>query len=198
MQTCKDRKTAIKSLSEDQVKKITTEMKGIIKGKVKDVVATNSVFQEFIDIAIVLSKEKFFKNKNINEVTSVLLDLIENKKIYFGISDHVPNVIVAVVPQKGGSSYLTIMAPSNWKTLLREDPDYQMGTVIYIASHCKDFSNGVDLHKEDEKAQQRAMSYEVELINYLKEKKKEVRLNEYQEEICKKFPNGHSSCNCHY
>ncbi|RTK94356.1 MAG: hypothetical protein EKK64_08575 [Neisseriaceae bacterium] len=198
MQICKDRKKAIESLSQDQVKKITNEMKGIIRGKITNVSSTNSVFQEFIDVAIVLSKDKFFKNKNINNVTSALLDLIENKKIYFGISDHVPNVIVAIVPQKDGNPYLTIMAPSNWPSLLRDDPDYQMGTVVYISSHCKDFANGIDLKEESEKSQNRAMSYEVELINYLKEKKKEIKLNEYQEEICKKFPNGHSSCDCHY
>jgi len=100
--------------------------------------------------------------------------------------------------QKDGKTYLTIIAPSNWGALLREDPDYHMGSVIYIASHCKDYSNNINLKEESKKVQERAMSFEAELINYLKTNKNKVKINQYQESICEKFPNGVSSCASHY
>ena len=150
---------------------------------------------EFTDIVDMLRKDKHIKLSPINDLMALFWDLVGNKVCPAAMAN-VPTLSFWCEIHNNKSAAFVIM-PENWHDMLVENPHYQMGAMVFAASHAKDYWN--EKYVQGEKGVlQRAYSFESELLHYFKANVEGFKPNEYQTKIMAKFPLGIKSCDSHY
>lgn len=144
---------------------------------------------------IVTSFMGSFPHPKITELMSLFFNLVGNKI-----------TPAAVIGAKGTSIYFyfeiqpglraaAVVVPANWLELVRENPRFQCGAMIYTASKAQDYYNdqlGRDL------MQQRGMAYEAEYLKVVQTEAPSYQMNEYQQKVLAAFPEGLSSLEGRY
>ena len=151
---------------------------------------------EFSDIVDVMRKNKYIDLKSINELATLFWRLVGNRICPVAISDVVPTLSFwcEIKPDKRCAF---ILLPEKWHDILIENPHYQMGAMIFAASHAKDYWNDKYLEGRQQ-VLDRAFSSEAELLHHFSKNVLGFKPNDYQKQIMDKYPKGMKSCEHHY
>lgn len=141
-----------------------------------------------------LRTPEHFPNKNINKLMILFWRLVGNKITPAAIAPPV-KTLSFWAEVKGLESIAVVMVPSNWVKMCHDEKWMQLGGLCYVASQAADYWHAKIFNRED--TIKRAQAYEAEFLNQLKTMVK-FDLNEYQQEVLNKFPNGLESCSLVY
>lgn len=129
---------------------------------------------------------------SINILMRLFWRLVGNKVVPSAMGG-VPTVsFLAEVRQ--GKSVGMVICPIDWLERIQQDPYYQMGALIYVASQAKDYWNHKFVPGSKKEILARAYSCEAEFLHFLKTTDPVGFVpNPYQQKIMDEYPNGIAS-----
>lgn len=126
------------------------------------------------------------------EIRSLMTDvwnIYHHRHVLMAIGPNVPSLSISVVQNKNGIVQALTFAPYAWPQMVKQDPSMELGAILSIGSQVVDYYNEKLLSKEDSRiSKERALSYEAEYLRLIK--RDGVALNQYQEDVLVKYPNG--------
>jgi hypothetical protein len=128
-----------------------------------------------------------FQNAAISDLMSYVWDIYHYNHVMMALGPNIPSLSIAVTGTKGNLRALTFV-PHNWAEMIKEDPVMQLGAVLFVGSQATDFYNNRFATKEESLLSRvRATSYEAEYLRLIQDSSK---LNDYQQSVLAKYPNG--------
>lgn len=135
-----------------------------------------------------LKSKEFLDCPLINDLGKILWDMVSNSYCPVAISDAMKSLHFLGVGKSEDytDTKALILMPPTWFDMAKKEPLMQLGAIVYIASHAKDYWN----KKLGEESIPRGQSLEVELIKRMIKKYGEIPLTGYQNYILRQFPEG--------
>lgn len=152
---------------------------------------------EFSELVDVMRNPEHLPLPSINALMTLFWRLVGNKISPVAMTDAVPTLSFWA-EIRGGRTLAFILCPIKWYEMLREDPHYQMGALVFAASQSKDYWNHQMLPHTRKAVKDRAWSSEAELLLYFARTSPKFKPNEYQQKIMQEYPLGIKSCSDHY
>lgn len=92
-----------------------------------------------------------------------------------------------------------VICPEDWLDKVQQDPYYQMGALVYVASQAKDYWNHKFVPNSKKEIFARAYSYEAEWLHFLAATDPAgFQPNAYQQKLMAEYPQGIASVPSHY
>ncbi|GIW63754.1 MAG: hypothetical protein KatS3mg091_556 [Patescibacteria group bacterium] len=152
------------------------------------------VFDSLVDF---LRNPDKFPDPQINQLVTLLWSLIGNKDITVVLDQwNFPSVSFAVLGNNIEQQPILII-PRDFIIKVAEDPVFQLGMIVYMASQARDFYTGKIKEGSSDILTRRARAWEAQALLTLEEMAQkegvQLTLNKYQLEILQENPNGLSS-----
>lgn len=97
-----------------------------------------------------------------------------------------PNLTASSIPR--GTYFATVFKPHHWVDLVKENPQLQLGALVYTASKCADFYRSPDDMQQIDIIETRARAYEAQYL--LSVPASQLQLTPHQEDVLRAFPKG--------
>jgi hypothetical protein len=127
-----------------------------------------------------------FPNVSIRKLAVLLWDVCGSNTVRLGLGPDVPTLTFGLMGHDA-----MLFAPNNWDEMIKAEPLYQMGGVVFCGAQVCDFYSGkITSTEEAQVTARRSRGYEAEYILTLQKINRNVKLNEYQQGLLKDFPQG--------
>lgn len=148
---------------------------------------------KFFDKAVdTLRNPETFPNKHINELVTLLWRLVGNRMVPM-CGGPVPTLSFTALGNPTGL-VAAVVSPQNWPDMFEEDPMYQMGAIVFVASQCRDFYNSkLNANPKtlaDKSVVRRAKCYEAEFLLTILGIDSTYQFNSYQKHVLEVAPQG--------
>ena len=137
------------------------------------------------DVVDFLRNPAMFDCPKVNDLMQLVRHIFEHKVVPIGIGPPVDTPTLVVVP-----AGVVICMPPDWHDKMEQDPQMQIGAVVYTGSNVRDYFRGNILSPlDDETIKDRASSYEAEYLHAIK-RLGITEFDEYQQQLMTQFPDG--------
>lgn len=170
------------------------ENEGEDNAEVKKLKLTESEFSDLVDV---LRQNKYTQLPSINALLELFWRLVGNKISPLAMTN-VKSMSLWAECRGNNDSVAFVLIPFNWHDMLVADPFMQMGAMAYTASKAKDYWNYKFVPGSEQVIEDRARSYEAELLHFFSKNAPKFVANDYQKEIMKHYPDGMMSEISHY
>ncbi len=133
-----------------------------------------------------------FPNQAIQDLAMMVWDIVGNRVVLTALGPAVPSLSLAAIKMRDtGETKGIIFVPHNWPTMVREDPVYQLGALVFVGSQAVDYYNErLTTPKEAEAAKKRARAHEAEYLLAIRGISPEIPFNEWQRSVLYEYPQG--------
>jgi hypothetical protein len=129
-----------------------------------------------------------FPNSAIRDLMAMVWDIVGHRIVPTGMGPNVPCLTLAAVGPKELPQAI-IFIPPTWVTMIRENPIYQLGGLVFVGSQAVDFYNG-RIVNEPRDAQKRARAHEAEYLTTVLKYVPDTELNTWQRGVVNEYPQG--------
>jgi hypothetical protein len=130
-----------------------------------------------------------FPNQAIRELMTLVWDLVGNRITPVAMGPQVQSLSIACTRRLGMTQAIIFM-PHHWLAMIKADPIYQLGALVYVGSQAVDFYNG-KLYESPQESENRARAHEAEfLLTHIVIATSTPPMNDYQKGVLEEYPLG--------